>query len=185
MSAVAPLVHHWTRTEYEHMVEAGVFASGARIELLDGEIIAMSPQGPQHVTATQLVAEALRERLPAGYLVRVQAPIALDDHCEPEPDICVVRGKVRDYARSHPSAALLVIEVSDSSLEQDRTVKARAYARNGIPEYWVVNVKERVVEVYTKPRAGGYGQVQVLREQDDIAAESVAGVRMAVADLLP
>jgi len=185
MSAVAPLVHHWTRTEYEHMVESGGFAPGARIELLDGEIIAMSPQGPQHVTATQLVAEALRERLPAGYLVRVQAPIALDDRSEPEPDICVVRGKVRDYARSHPSAALLVIEVSDSSLEQHRTVKARAYARNGIPEYWVVNVKERVIGVYTNPRAGGYGQVQVLRELDDIAAESIAGVRMAVADLLP
>jgi len=184
MSAVAPLLHHWTRIEYERMVESGGFAPGTRIELLDGEIIAMSPQGPQHVTATQLVAEALRERLPMGYLVRVQAPIALDDRSEPEPDICVVRGKVRDYARSHPSAALLVIEVSDS-MEQDRTVKARAYARNGIPEYWVVNVKERVIEVYANPRAGGYGQVQVLCELDDIAAESIAGVRMAVADLLP
>jgi Uma2 family endonuclease len=145
----------------------------------------MSPQGPAHVTATQLVAEALRLRLPAGYLVRVQAPIALDDRSEPEPDICVVRGTVRDYARAHPAAALLVIEVSDSTLEHDRTVKARAYARNGIPEYWVLNVKERVVEIYTKPRAAGYEEKAIRHEQDAVNSASIAAVRLAVSDLLP
>lgn len=185
MSATAPLLHHWTRTEYERMVDAGVFVPGARMELLDGEIIEMSPQGPAHVTVTQLVAEALRARLPTGYLVRVQAPLALDDRSEPEPDICVVRGTVRDYARSHPAAALLVIEVSDSTLEHDRTVKARAYARNGIPEYWLVNVKERLVEVHTNPRSAGYAEKAVRYEQDPIAAASVPAAGMVVADLLP
>ncbi|HYN76267.1 MAG TPA: Uma2 family endonuclease [Lamprocystis sp. (in: g-proteobacteria)] len=184
MSAIAPL-HHWTRAEYERMVESGAFKPGARFELLDGEIIAMSPQGPQHVTSVQLVAEALRERLPPGCVVRVQAPIALDDDSEPEPDICVVRGQIRDYARSHPSAALLVIEVADSSLEHDRTDKARAYARNEIPEYWVINVKERIIEVYTQPWPTGYGCKTIRSEQDFITSASVAVVQLAVVELLP
>ena len=180
-----PAVHHWTRAEYERMSEVGLFAPDARLELLDGEIIDMSPQGPLHVTATQLVAEALRQRLPAGYLVRVQAPIALDDRSEPEPDLCVVPGVPRDYAKSHPTQALLVIEVSDSTLEYDRTAKAAAYARNGIPEYWILNVRGRVLEVLTRPGPGGYASKAVVPEQGRIRSEALPTLTLEVAELLP
>jgi Uma2 family endonuclease len=169
------------------MCEAGGFAPDARLELLDGEIIEMSPQGPLHVTATQLVAEALRQGLPAGCLVRVQAPIALDERSEPEPDICVVRGAPRDYAGCHPAPAqtLLVIEVADSTLDYDRTAKATAYARNGIPEYWIVNVRGRVVEVLTGPRAGGYKSRVVVPADGRVAPEWLPSLILDVTDLLP
>jgi Uma2 family endonuclease len=180
-----PQVHHWTRSEYERMTEVGLFAPDARLELLDGAIIDMSPQGPLHVTATQLVAEALRQRLPTGYLVRVQAPIALDHRSEPEPDICVVPGAPRDYAKSHPTRALLVIEVSDSTLEYDRTAKAAAYARNGIPEYWILNVRDRVLEVLTRPGPGGYASKTMVPAQGHISSEALPILALAVAELLP
>ena len=180
-----PPVHHWTREEYERMAEVGVFAPGTRLELLDGEIIELSAQGALHVTATQLVAEALRQRLPAGYLVRVQAPIALDERSEPEPDLCVVRGVPRDYATAHPTRALLVIEVADSTLEYDRTAKAAAYARNGIPEYWILNVRGRVLEVLTRPGPAGYGAKAVVPARGRIRSETLPSLALAVADLLP
>lgn len=185
MTAAVQRRHLWTRHEYERMVEAGVLGPETHVELLDGEIIEMSPQGPPHVTATHLVADALRRVLPPGMVLRMQAPIALDDVSEPEPDVCIVRGAVRDFAEHHPTSALLIIEVSDSSLGMDGRDKAIAYARNGIPEYWIIDLRHRVLQVSTEPGPKGYGRRRSLTPGENVAPCMVPDIVLDVTDLLP
>jgi hypothetical protein len=120
------------------MTGAGVFGPEDRLELLDGEIIDMAPQKSRHATAVTLVGEALRTLFRSGATVRVQLPFSLDDRSEPEPDVAVVPGNPRDYRDAHPSRALLICEVSDTTLGYDRGRKLTAYARAGIPEYWIL-----------------------------------------------
>jgi Uma2 family endonuclease len=185
MTAAVQRRHLWTRQEYDRMVEAGVLGPESRVELLDGEIIEMPPQGPPHVTATHLVADVVRRLLPPGLVLRMQAPLALDDRSEPEPDICIVRGSVRDFADHHPTGALLIIEVSDSSLDYDRGAKAMAYARGGIPEYWIIDLKQHRVQVMTEADPRGYRQTRSLSSADRVASAAVPEIRLAVSDLLP
>ena len=146
--------HRWTRKEYDRMVVAGGIGSDTRIELLDGELWEMTPQDSRHSTAYELTGAAMRSAFPQAY-VRHQIPFALDEDSEPEPDLAVVRGSIRDYADGHPSEALLIVEVSDSSLRHDSVRKLAAYARNGIPEYWILDLQRLQLEVYrerTAPR---------------------------------
>jgi len=133
------------------MVEAGVLAPGERAELIDGEVLAMPPQGSLHATAVRLAEEALRAAFGAGYDIRVQMPLALDPSSEPEPDVAVVRGSPRDYRDAHPTSALLVVEVADTTLGYDRDQKGSLYARAGVAEYWIVNLLDRRVEVCRDP----------------------------------
>ena len=121
--------HRWSRAEYDRAVEAGVFGPDARLELIEGAILAMGPQGSEHFTGIELVVDALRAAFGAGYRVRTQGPLAAGEDSEPEPDVAVVAGDARSYRDAHPSSALLVVEVSDHSLHRDRTVKQRLYAR--------------------------------------------------------
>ncbi|MGI9334733.1 MAG: Uma2 family endonuclease, partial [Gammaproteobacteria bacterium] len=123
--------HTWSREEYERMVTAGVFHAEARLELIDGEIVNMVPQGSPHATAVLLLDNELRNICEGGFHVRVQMPLALDDSSEPEPDLAIVSGNPRDYSRAHPGSAALVVEISDTTLSYDRNTKKRLYARNG------------------------------------------------------
>jgi hypothetical protein len=109
-------VKRWSREDYERMIEAGIFAPGERVELIDGEILEMSPQKSPHSTGVSLTAETLRVAFGEGYHVRTRMLLALDPYSEPEPDIAVVRGSPRDYRDAHPSSALLVVEIADSTL---------------------------------------------------------------------
>src|SRR5687768_5988362 len=118
----------WKRSEYERLVDLGVFADEP-IELIAGQLVVAEPQGSYHVSAVVKADYALRAMLPAGWIVRIQAPIALDDDSEPEPDIAVVRGVPGDHGDAHPQRPALVIEVSDTRLDFDRTRKASLYAR--------------------------------------------------------
>lgn len=136
----------FTPEEYHRMAEIGLF-DGERVELIEGEIVQMAPIGPAHGETVTVVAEMLWRLFGEGYRVRVQMPLSLGDS-EPQPDIAVVPGKPGDYRDAHPSTAVLVVEVAQSSLEYDRQVKGLLYARAGIPEYWLVNLEERCVEVY-------------------------------------
>ena len=121
----------WKRIEYERLVDKGVFEPGDRVELIDGLLLVSEPQSSPHYTAIQLVERVLSRAFGEGWNVRTQAPIALDDASEPEPDVAVVRGGVRDFATAHPADPVLVVEVAASSLAFDREHKASLYARAG------------------------------------------------------
>src|SRR5919201_1159389 len=141
-------LRRWTRVEYEQLVERGVFTPGERIELIDGLLVVAEPQSSSHFTAVRLVERTLARVFGEGWDVRPQGPIALDETSEPEPDVAVVRGHPRDYAAAHPADPVLVVEVPLPSLAFDRQHKASLYARAGRPEYWIVNLVDRVLEVH-------------------------------------
>src|SRR5918995_6305447 len=122
----------WTRREYDRLVELGVFRPDERLELLDGVLMVREPQHAPHALVIRACEEALRVAFSAGWDVRVQLPIALDPHSEPEPDVAVVPGSFRDYPHEHPSRPVLLVEVSDTTLALDRR-KTGLYARAGVP----------------------------------------------------
>jgi Uma2 family endonuclease len=182
----------WSRAEYDRLIELGVLHEDEPIELLDGHLIVAEPKGSPHETAVGLAADALRLAFGPGWLIRIGAPIALDPTSEPEPDICVVRGTWRDYRDAHPSRPALVVEVAESSLTLDRTRKARAYARNGVADYWIVNLIDRVLEVYRDPGSGAiastqseYRQIERLAPPTLVSPLAVPQGHIRVADLLP
>lgn len=183
----------WTAEEYERAGALGLFRSEERLELIEGEIIEkMSPQGSRHAGAIRLVEEALRLAFAVGFDVRVQLPLAFGPHNRPEPDVAVVPGSIRQYVDAHPTAAALVIEVADTTLQTDRTIKAAVYAAAGVQDYWIVNLVDSVLEVYRQPAplpdavAGyPYGSVTRLTADQSITALAAPHHSIAVADLLP
>jgi Uma2 family endonuclease len=185
MPATAHRPHIWTRSEYEQLIESGGFKPGARLELIEGEILDMAPQQSLHSTGVRLVEDALRVAFGSGFDVRSQLPLAIGDQSEPEPDIAVVAGVPRDYRDSHPSTALLVVEVADSSLEFDRTRKSAMYARNGIDDYWILNLLENVLEVYRNPQGVKYGECRTLDSSCCISPLHAASQSILILDLLP
>ena len=138
--------------QYHAIIQAGILTDDDSVELLEGWLVFKMPKNPAHRATTRLVRTALENILPAGWYVDSQEPITLSNS-EPEPDIVVVRGDTRQYLDRHPSAEdiALIIEVSDTTLQRDRTVKKRIYARAGISIYWIVNLVEEQVEVYSQP----------------------------------
>src|SRR5262245_28858111 len=182
----------WTRVEYERLVERGVFAGGDRVELIDGLLIVAEPQSATHYTSIRLVERALARAFGAAWHTRTEAPIALAETSEPEPDVAVVRGDLRDYTAEHPADPVLVVEVALTSLTLDRRHKASLYARAGRPEYWIVNLVDRVLEVYrepvrssTAPYGWGYGTMEALGAGDRVRPLGALDVWIAVGDLLP
>ena len=115
----------------------------------------------------------------------MQLPLAADDYSEPEPDVAVVTGAIRDYRDAHPTSAVLIVEVSDDSLHQDRTVKQRLYARCGVPEYWILALPDTRLEVYRDPGEGGYRSVGVHGPGDSVAPRGRPEAEIVVDDLLP
>lgn len=138
--------------QYHAMIQSGILTDDDSVELLEGWLIFKMPKNPPHRATTRLVRTALENILPPGWYVDSQEPITLSNS-EPEPDIVVVRGDTRQYLDRHPGAEdiAMVIEVSDTTLQRDRTVKKRIYARAGIAIYWIVNLVEEQVEVYSQP----------------------------------
>src|SRR5262245_27518899 len=192
MPGSLPQLKRWKRVEYERLVDQGVFEPGDRIELIDGLLLVAEPQSSPHYTAIRLVGVALSRAFGEGWDVRTQAPIALDDSSEPEPDVAVVRGAFRDYSTAHPVDPVLVVEVSLASLRFDREHKASLYARAGRPEYWIVNLVDRVLEVRREPAlepsapyGWDYALVDVLGPTERVSALRAPGVQIPVGDLLP
>ena len=182
----------WKRVEYERMVDCGVLGSGDRVELIDGLLLVAEPQSSPHYTAIMLVERALARAFGDGWVIRAQAPVALDDASEPEPDVAVVRGSIRDYSTAHPAEPILVVEASVSSLAFDREHKGSLYARAGRPEYWIVNLVDRVLEVYRGPIADSsapfgwrYDQREVLGGSARVTPLAAPRSSIAVAQLLP
>lgn len=187
--AGAPPARRFTVDEYHRMIETGILTESDRVELLDGWILQMSPIGPPHATAVNLVASALQSVLPSAWFVRSQSPITLETS-EPEPDIVVVRGRIRDYLSHHPHAAdvALIVEVADTSLSFDRLQKRQQYAAAGIAQFWIVNLIDRSLEVFRDPTTtGDYQEIDTIDADGSvdllIGGESIGSLR--VADLLP
>lgn len=169
-----------SRREYDRLVDLGWFFDEP-IELLRGVLVTMSPQGRAHASAIAFFNEQLVLQLAGQHGVRPQLPFAADDWSEPEPDLAVVR---KDPSlRDHPSDALLVVEIAASSLAIDRGLKRTIYAEVGIPEYWIVDINGRTVEVHTRPGGGYYSRVQILRDGDVLRPTLLPGVAICVADL--
>jgi len=185
VSTPAIRMHRWSRAEYDRMVSAGVLHPEARLELIDGEILEMRPQGSAHAATVQLAEEALRKACGTGYSIRVQMPLALTETSEPEPDLAVVPGSPRDYLEAHPSTAALVVEVAEASLPYDRDRKKRLYAGNGIPEYWILNLPDTRLEVYREPRGADYASATVLRPADAVCPAACPQAGLPVSSLLP
>jgi Uma2 family endonuclease len=182
---------HWQRDEFERLVRLGAF-EGEPIELIGGQLIVAEPQYPSHASGISVGEYALRAVLPPGWIVRTQAPVALDDESEPEPDLAVVPGRPADYRASHPTRPVLIVEVAESSLRFDRERKGSLYARAGIQDYWIVNLVDRALEVYRDPRPDPaaeygwrYGSVATWTPGAMVAPLAFASSRVAVAELLP
>lgn len=174
-----------TVKEYHQMVEAGILGEDDPIELLNGQLIHMSPVGSNHAACVEKIDELLKYLLRGKALVRSQNPITLSDLSEPEPDIAVVLKKDNYYADRHPipGEVLLVIEVADSSLEKDRQAKLPLYAQAQIPEYWIVNLEKREIEVYQTPRQDQYRSRHIYLPEDEMSLPPF-GVTIAVEALL-
>jgi Uma2 family endonuclease len=181
-----------SRGEYEKMGRAGILAPDERLELIDGEIVRMTPQGHPHARAILAVEEALRRILGDRHHLRIQLPLALDPYSEPEPDVAVVRGSWRDYPDDHPATAELIVEIADSTLEHDRIRKGSIYARAGVREFWLVNLPARRLEVYRDPAAApsvvsgwAYSSAATLGAEERVTPLVFPQSAIAVGDLLP
>ena len=175
----------WTRADYDRVIEVGGFGPEDRIELLDGELWEVTPQGARHAAVCAVIAEVVRKAFGEDFHVRSHSPIALDDLSEPEPDLAVVSGGARDYLDEHPLRPLLVVEVSKTSLSFDRGRKLAAYARNGIAEYWIVDITAETIEVHREPADGTYATVSVLRRGETVAPLNAPSACVEVSDILP
>lgn len=190
--AQAPLtLRRWKRIEYDRLVDLGVFENEP-LELIGGQLIVAEPKGTYHSAAVSSAEYALRAGLPSGWIVRTQQPVSLDDESEPEPDLAVVPGRPGDYRHAHPARPALAVEVSDSSLHFDRHQKGSLYARAGIEDYWIVNLVDRVLEIYRDPipdpsalYGWRYRSVITLVPPAVAVPLAFASSRIAVADLLP
>lgn len=178
--------HRFSVKDYYRMAETGLLSPDARVELLDGQIIDMSPIGPFHAGVVKYLARFFNQNSNRRWLVSTQDPLHLDELSEPEPDLMLLKPVANDYKTRHPGAedVLLLIEVSDASLSYDRTEKLSAYGRVGIPEVWIVNLIQLTIEVYREPHFTGYGKKSVLRAGDGIAPVAFPDAALDISELL-
>jgi Uma2 family endonuclease len=169
---------------------AGIFGD-ARIELIEGEVIEMSPIGPRHAAVTAKVTTTLVRIFALGYVVFPQNPVRLSSRSVPQPDVMVLRGTFADYLDTLPETAVLMVEVADSTLASDRRDKTSLYARYNIQELWIVNVADEELEIYRQPRRDNsathgfsYGLRQVLGREAAVSSLEMPEVSIPVADLL-
>ncbi|MDB5300491.1 MAG: uncharacterized protein JWO87_2154 [Phycisphaerales bacterium] len=187
-----PRPFRWTVEKYDRLARGGFF-DGRRGELIEGKIFESPPQTEPHALGVTLARHAVAKAFGDGYYVRPPAPIRQGERSKPDPDVAVVPGNPRDYAkRDNPPGALLVIEVSDSRLRFDRGKKASLYAKHGIADYWIVNLEERQLEVHrdaiadpTHHHGYRYANIQILKPLASIAPLAMPHAAISVSDLLP
>jgi Uma2 family endonuclease len=184
-----PRTKRWTREEYYQLADQGYF-HGQRVQLIDGEIIQMAPQGHEHATCVMRASKWLYTIVPDNLLIRVQMPLNALERSDPEPDLAVIPGPMGGYT-DHPQTALLAIEVSDTSLRLDRR-KASLYAAAGVGDYSILNIKGRCIEVHRDPVQDGaaefgfrYASVSVADEEESISPLAIHDASVKVRDLLP
>lgn len=179
--------HRFSVADYDQMIELGILTENDRVELIRGEIIDKMSIGDLHAACVRVLTRLLTLRLGDRASVSVQNPVRLGASV-PEPDAALLKWRDDQYAGAHPTASdvLLLIEVADTSLEFDRTVKAEIYAENGIRDYWIVNLIDRTLEVHRQPLATGqYAETRVLQQSDATDLVMLPGVTFIVAELFP
>lgn len=157
--------------DYHRMMAAGILAADERVELIEGQLYIMAAKGTAHSAAVTRMGRVLSQRLAGRALLRFQDPVQLNDFSEPEPDVAIVQIDPLDYEDHHPQPAEIfwLIEVADTTLQRDREIKAPAYGRAEIREYWILDVQQRSLFVFRSPGPEGYGTEQTLSEQDEIS----------------
>ncbi len=168
------------------MGEVGILTERDRVELIEGELIAMSPIGSEHAGTVNALNRLLVQAVGERGVVAVQNPVRLDDLSEPQPDFAVLRPRADDYRRATPRSVdvLLIVEVADTSLAYDRDVKRSLYARHGVPEFWIVNLAANEVEVCRAPTGDQYASVSQVGRDGILEPELLSGVAIAVAAIL-
>jgi Uma2 family endonuclease len=175
-----------TVAEYHRMGEVGILTEDDRVELIEGQLIAMSPIGSNHAGTTNRLNRVLVRLVGERGVVAVGNPVQLDDLSEPQPDFAILKPREDDYRRAtpRPDEVLLIIEVADSSLAYDRTVKRSLYARHGIPEFWIVNLTAGVVEVCREPEGEQYTSISRIGSEGELEPQLLPGATIPVAALL-
>ena len=185
-SAPAPTRRRFTVAEYYAMADVGILEENDRIELLDGYLIVMPPIGVWHASIVDRFTNSLPPQLQGRAIVSVQNPTRLNDNSEPQSDIMLLRWRDDFYSGGHPGPAdvLLLIEVADTSVDYDRSVKLSAYARTGIPEVWIATRQDSRIEAYTEPIEGEYSNVRYAGHGDSIAPQAFPEVILEVDSLI-
>ena len=186
MSAVFPQKHLTNLDEWRRLGEASIFPPESRLELIEGEILHMSPIGFNHAGHTRRLTNLFSKLTFDKAIVSVQNPVQLGDLSEPEPDLALLRLEADFYTSRHPKAedVLLLIEVSDSTLNFDRNRKMRLYAAYNIPEYWIVNLLDNSLEVYRQPQDGDYLQTMQLKAGDTLNLLKLPELQIQVSEIL-
>jgi Uma2 family endonuclease len=177
---------HFTVSEYHKMIEAGVFHEDDRIELLGGEIVAMSPIGSRHAACVNRLNRLFMKRLGDQAIVAVQNPIEISEESEPQPDLTLLKSRPDFYSAAHPkpSDIYLLVEVADTTASYDRRVKLPFYARAGITEVWLIDLEAQQVEVYREPSAQGYRQMQIVERGQSLKIQAFPDVTLNVDEIL-
>jgi Uma2 family endonuclease len=179
--------YHFNVAEFYRMADAGILTPDDHVELIEGEIIEMSPTGSRHAACVdRIVNKVLSRFIGHGAIVRVQSPIALDDFSEPQPDAALLRARADFYSQAHPTPddVLLLVEVSDTTAAYDKRVKVPLYARSGIAEVWVVDLTREVIEVYARPAGGSYRQFAEVKRGESVTSATVAGLTLPAEDIV-
>lgn len=186
-----PRKHRWTHDEYLQAHELGWFEN-KRTELIEGEIVYMPAMNVKHFQGVVRADRILQRIFSEGFFVSTQCPLNVSEISDPEPDVAVIEGKLEDFKADLPKTAALVIEIADSSLTYDRTEKASLYAKAGVPDYWIVNIKDRRLEVRRRPVKDStaifgysYSTLQMLAENETISPLAKPEVEIKIAELLP
>jgi len=184
--AVQLLRRRFNVEEYYLMAKAGILNEDDRVELIDGEIVEMPPIGIPHASNVDRLAHLFFLHVGQRAIVRVQNPVQLSEHSEPQPDLALLRPRDDFYASAHPGPAdvLLLIEIADTSIDYDREVKAPLYARADITEYWLVDLARQRIEVYRDPAAGEYRQLRLVRRDERLAPEALPFLELSSSDIL-
>ena len=192
MTVYATRFGRLTRVEYDRLIAQGAFHPDKRLELLDGRLLVREPQGSRHAVAIELALGCLQRAFGPSWRVRVQLPVALDADSEPEPDLSVVPGDPRASASAHPADPVLIVEVADASLAFDRHHKGGLYARARVPDFWIVNLVDRQVEVHRAPIIASrsafgwrYDQRETFGSEAFVSPLAAPTSAIAIADLLP
>jgi Uma2 family endonuclease len=178
--------HYFSVDDFYRMADAGVFSPDARVELIEGEVIEMSPIGNRHAGCVNRLGMLLSRQVSDFAIVAVQNPVRLNDFSEPQPDIALLKPRADFYSSAHPTPAdvLLIIEVADTTVAYDRNVKLSLYARAGIPETWLMVLPKDLIEVHSQPVNGKYQKVQRLKRGKMLVSPTVDGLSFKVDDLL-